>query len=179
MNKLNLLLIVILLMIVTGLNAQSLKYSDVNTVGKSDGYTSYISKDGTLYKIGDTLKINKPASGNGLFIYIKTLFMMKSPANQRESGRLSIIKEINVITGNSQIWGNKSGYIVEIRGSGAGYTYIINFEDAIAVGEVRGLGLSSDEALTQLKKSKDKLDLGLITSEQYEKIKTDLAKFIK
>jgi hypothetical protein len=37
---------------------------------------------------------------------------------------------------------------------------------------------SSDEALTELKKAKDKFDLGLITQTQYESLKEDLRKFI-
>ncbi len=41
------------------------------------------------------------------------------------------------------------------------------------------LGMSSDEALTALKKAKDKLDLGLITQEEYDKIKAELTPFIK
>lgn len=39
--------------------------------------------------------------------------------------------------------------------------------------------LSSEEALTELKKLKDKLDLGLITQEDYDKKKEELSKFIK
>ncbi len=37
---------------------------------------------------------------------------------------------------------------------------------------------SSDEALSELKKAKDKFDLELITQEEYNKIKEDLRKFI-
>jgi hypothetical protein len=37
----------------------------------------------------------------------------------------------------------------------------------------------SDEALAELKKAKDKLDLGLINQEQFEEIKTELKKYIK
>jgi hypothetical protein len=41
------------------------------------------------------------------------------------------------------------------------------------------LGMFSDEALTALKKAKDKLDLGLISQEEYDKIKAELTPFIK
>jgi hypothetical protein len=44
---------------------------------------------------------------------------------------------------------------------------------------VKGFGLSSDDALAQLKKAKDKLDLGLITQEEYDKLKAELTKYIK
>lgn len=39
--------------------------------------------------------------------------------------------------------------------------------------------LSSDEALAQLKKAKEKLDLQLITQEEYDKLKAELQPFIK
>ena len=41
--------------------------------------------------------------------------------------------------------------------------------------------LSKDNkiALAQSKKGKDKLDLGLITQEEYDKLKADLTKYIK
>lgn len=38
---------------------------------------------------------------------------------------------------------------------------------------------TSDEAITELKRFKDKLDLGLITQEDYNKKKDELIKFIK
>ncbi len=40
-------------------------------------------------------------------------------------------------------------------------------------------GMTSDEALAELKKTKDKLDLGLITQEEYDKKKAELTPFIK
>jgi hypothetical protein len=61
-------------------------------------------------------------------------------------------------------------------GLGDGLT--IEIEDAIKHGEVLSLGMTSDEALSELKKAKDKLDLGLITEEEYEKIKSELIKYI-
>jgi hypothetical protein len=57
--------------------------------------------------------------------------------------------------------------------------YFFNIEDAITVGEVKSFGMSSDEALAALKKAKDKLDLGLISQEEYDKIKAELTPFIK
>jgi len=39
--------------------------------------------------------------------------------------------------------------------------------------------MTSDEALTELKKCKDKLDLGLITQEELNKKKAELSKYIK
>ena len=57
--------------------------------------------------------------------------------------------------------------------------YTIQFENALSTDEVKGFGLSSDDALTALKKAKDKLDLGLITQEEYDKLKLELSNYIK
>jgi hypothetical protein len=57
--------------------------------------------------------------------------------------------------------------------------YTITFENAVETGELKSFGKTSDEALAELKKAKDKLDLGLITQEDYDKIKADLVKYIK
>jgi hypothetical protein len=39
--------------------------------------------------------------------------------------------------------------------------------------------MTGEEVLEELKKAKDKLDLGLITQHEYDKIKTELTPFIK
>ena len=76
---------------------------------------------------------------------------------------------------------SRSGYKVsfQTKGMTGVDNYFLNIEDAITVGEVKSFGMSSDEALTALKKAKDKLDLGLITQEEYDKIKAELTPFIK
>jgi hypothetical protein len=163
----------------TNIIAQELKYSNINTVGHSKGYTSYVSKDGTVYKIGDTLKLVKPSVDNS-FLFVRTSILgLKSQALPRESGKETIITNIRVIEQNTGGWENKGGYYVEFKTTGASYSFLININDAIQAGEVRGLGMTSDEALTSLKKSKDKLDLGLITPAEYEKTKNELVKYIK
>jgi hypothetical protein len=55
----------------------------------------------------------------------------------------------------------------------------ISIEKAIEVGEVVTDGYSSDKALAELKKAKDKLDLGLITIEEFEALKAELSKYIE
>jgi hypothetical protein len=52
-------------------------------------------------------------------------------------------------------------------------------EEAMASGEVKTKGMTSDEAMSQLKKGKDKLDLGIITQEEFDKMKEELVKYIK
>ena len=38
---------------------------------------------------------------------------------------------------------------------------------------------TSDEAMAELKKAKEKLDLGLITKDEYDKVVIELKKYIK
>ena len=57
--------------------------------------------------------------------------------------------------------------------------YSIQLENAIETGEVKSFGMTSDEALSALKKAKDKLDLGFITQAEYDSIKVEYKKYIK
>ena len=98
-----------------------------------------------------------------------------TPLLAAASGTETEIKKIYVA-------GNKrTGYSVTMRTKGVTglSNYTIQFENAISTGEIKGSGMTSDEALTELKKAKDKLDLGLITQEEYDKIKAELTPFIK
>jgi hypothetical protein len=56
---------------------------------------------------------------------------------------------------------------------------ILKFESAISYGEIKSKGMTSDEALNELKRAKDKLDLGIISKEEYEVKRLELIKFIK
>jgi hypothetical protein len=160
------------------LNAQSLKYSDLVTSKRPKGkFESYESSDGGIYKVGEKIKIGVPSS-NKTFAFITEgdgILTPLSPATVSISGNEAEIKSI-------MVGGNKrAGFSVFFRckgmvGLGDGLT--IEIEDAIKHGEVLSLGMTSDEALSELKKAKDKLDLGLITEEEYEKIKSELIKYI-
>jgi hypothetical protein len=156
--------------------AQEVKYAELANTTKGD-YTSYAASDGATYKIGDRKKIGVPSSnktfafiqeGDGLLIPITNL-------SASASGTETEIKKIWVA-------GTKrGGYSVAMRNKGfTGLSnYTILFENALATGEIDGFGFSSDEALAELKKAKDKLDLGLITQEEFDKLKSELSKHIK
>ena len=58
-------------------------------------------------------------------------------------------------------------------------TYTIQLENALESGEIKRLGMTSEEALIELKRNKDKLDLGLINQEKYDSLKSVLVKYIK
>ena len=106
--------------------------------------------------------------GDGILTQLEPL-----PAAQ--SGSETEIKKI-FVAGNK-----RAGYSVTMRTKGVIgiLNYTIQFENALATGEIKGSGMTSDEALSELKKAKDKLDLGIITQEEYDLKKAELTPFIK
>jgi hypothetical protein len=174
--KLNLIATIIFSIGASMVTGQEIRFADLATAQRGE-FTSYLASDGAVYKIGDRIKIGVPSSnktftfiteGDGILVPITSLTSFAS-------GTETEIKRIFV-------YGSKrAGYAVSFRTKG--YTgvsnYTIQFENALSVGEVKGFGLSSDDALDQLKKAKDKLDLGLITQEEFDILKAELSKYIK
>lgn len=140
-------------------------------------YDSYTASDGYTYRPGDTLRIGFPSGGNRFFSYLTYgdgLLVPIQPLPAAAAGREVFIGKIAVV-------GTKrSGYVVQIRTTGMSIgNYTIALEAALSTGEVKGWGMTSDEALSLLKKAKDKLDLGLITQDEFESKKAELSKYIK
>lgn len=146
---------------------QTVNFNEIATISGRGEYTSYISKDGTLYKIGDKIKIGFPSS-NKTFAFI-----YKCDINA--SGNDTEIVKIYIV-GTKRI-----GYSVSFRTKGPTglANYSVSIENAIATKEIKSNVISSDDALAELKKSKDKLDLGIFTQEQYDIKKTELIKYIR
>ena len=155
-----------------------LKQDDLNAEKRPKGvFTSYESKDGSVYNIGDKITIGVPSS-NKTFAFITEGDGLLLPITQllaSASGQQVEIKRIDV--GGTK----RTGFYASLRCKGlTGLSnYSVQLENAISVGEVKSFGMTSDEALAELKKAKDKLDLELITQEEYDKIKADLMKYIK
>ena len=155
---------------------QEIKFSDLASSSRGE-FTSYVSKDGSIYKIGDRVKIGVPSS-NKTFAFITEgdgFLLPITPLLVQASGQESEIKRI-FVTGNK-----RAGYSVAFRTKGiTGLSnYSIMVENAIETGEIKSFGMTSSEALVALKQAKDKLDLGLKTQEEYNVIKADLVKYIK
>jgi hypothetical protein len=174
--KLNLILVFLSSITTLTVLGQEIKYADLATAQRGE-FSSYVGSDGAVYKIGDRVKIGVPSS-NKTFTFITEgdgLLLPITNLNASSSGTETEIKRIFV-------YGNKrSGYSVAFRTKGiTGLSnYTIQFENALSTGEVKGFGLSSDDALAKLKKAKDKLDLGLISQEEFDKLKAELTKYIK
>ncbi len=164
-------------MLIGSINAQEINFKDLSTTTERGVFTSYVGSDGGVYKIGDRIKIGLPSS-NKTFAFIwmgDGILTPLQPLPVSQSGTETEIKKI-FIGGNK-----RTGYSISMRTKGiiGLMNYTIQFENAMSTGEIKGTGLTSDEALTELKKAKDKLDLGIITQEEYDLKKAELTPFIK
>ncbi len=172
--------LVILMLVIAGLNsfAQTIKYSELSGNKPKGDFQTYISKDGESYSVGDTISIGTPSGTNSEFIYITTFGIMSAVFNSTTlgssgTGSMNVIKKFQI--GGSKSTGWK---VILVAGKNTGGLSIV-LENAIASGEIKRKGMTSDEALTELKKAKDKLDLGLINQTEYDSIKVELVKYIK
>ncbi|MDR6764468.1 hypothetical protein J2Y38_004701 [Flavobacterium sp. 2755] len=139
--------------------------------------TEYIAKDGSSYKVGDILTIGIPTKNN-VFAFISTgdgIMMPLVPATISLSGQKTEIIKFKILGTK------KAGFTIWLKTkSSIGINnFNIDFENAIANQEIVSYGMTSDQALSELKKAKDKYELELITKEQYDLKKAELSKFIK
>lgn len=168
----------LLILLSTAALAQTeLKYADLPTYKKfKAGFSSYTAKNGTVYKVGEMVPVGTMSGGGTEFKYILIgdgLLQPATPASSTYSGKDLLIQEIYVD-------GNRSdGFTAFFRCKGGPlFKANVKIESALETGEIKSLVMSSDEALASLKKAKEKLDLGLITQAEYDKIKSELAALI-
>jgi len=160
-------LIVLLLIFVPFLStsfAQQVEY-DKYSEGLNK-YSSYISKSGDVINIGDTLVIGKN-SGLNRFNFIT---QGEQPCGVVITGKKVIITQIRTYKNN-----------LFLQFKGWGLPCYISYEPALDAKEIINTRakMTSEEAVSLLKKYKDKLDLQLITQEEYNQKKVELVKFIK
>jgi hypothetical protein len=171
--------------------------------GKTGGdkITAYVASDGVTYTVGSTITYGYPTNGK-YYLYFRDetgswLNMVaedeKASAADRaadreraervenRAGGVATIKKIQCLPVdpfNRKTCGCKI-YLVLNRGG----LVCTNFEEAIATREVvikaNPDDVASEAALQELKKWKEKLDLQIITQEEYDAKKTELMKKIK
>lgn len=177
----------------TGISAQEL-------VGKKGGRVidKYVASDGITYEAGSKITFGLPANNGKYYNYFEditsdvlgTLVEDGNKSSAQYAADHAVYKRIeNRFGGTATIrkikclpadgFNRKTTgciiYLVLNRG-GIGCT---NFEAAMASGEISTKGYTSDSALQELKKWKEKLDLELITQEENDKKKAELMKYIK
>ena len=154
-------------------------------------FKSIKMSDGTYLNVGDEIIIGKPVGTNtrkeantGLFSgNVKEV----STFNFLTIGRmgLSVMAGIQYLPSTFvnrkvKIKEIKKGWtIFEFSDNGSVGT-ILNLPDAFSTGELINphRAMTREEAITKLKEQKDLLDLGMITKEQFDKVKLELTPII-
>lgn len=163
--------------------SQRITYKDVQAQPKKKvkikdipKYIQYTSKDNIVYEVGDTVKLGL-ATGNNSF---KSFYLYKSPltmSNLPSTYQNNSYTIVEISSANNVV-----SFTLKLKMGGVLKNYSIktfDVETAFVQGELKRNGLTSDEALEELKKWKSKLDLELINQEQYETKKAELSKYIK
>ena len=169
MNK----LLIIFTLISSVCFGQNLTYqSEFDKSFKRSDYKSYISKDSIVFMIDDNIKIGKPSdlSFKNIYIYQGLGYLpMSVTENQLLDGNCKIIA--------ISVAGTKrKGFLpyIQIRNED-GKFFSIDIEKAITSKEI-SIGFSENEILDLLKKEKEKLELGIISTEEFERRKKELLK---
>ncbi len=183
MKKIIGILVLFALIVLSCCQVQAQKVATFEQVGNKEvkgSIVTYTTSNGVEFNVGDTIKIGYPFRNNR-FSNIYSTSQMTIAAiggttiltlDASQTGGFGIIKKMKA----SQ---RKCYVTTYANGESVGLT-IPNFDEAFITGEVIINGyMSSDEALTQLKREKDKLDLELITHSEYDKRKSELIKHIK
>lgn len=137
---------------------------------KNGFYKSYVSKDGTVVRIGDTVHINIP---NGThYNYI----------SQGGGFAGSVLANKKVVISKIKVYGTAGHEPILFTGfKGYGLlTVFISYELALEVGEIynpNGM-ITPHEAIEILKEKKELLDLEIISKEEYDEIKNELTPII-
>lgn len=166
-----------------------------------DDITAYVASDGVTYKIGSTITYGYPTNGK-YYVYFmdvtgswlnalaedskstssdRAVNQERAERVENRAGGVATIKRIQCVPVdpfNKMTCGCKI-YLVLNRGGLA----CTNFEEAIATKEVvvktNMEDVASEAAIQELKKWKEKLDLQIITQEEYDAKKAELMKIIK
>jgi hypothetical protein len=173
------LLVLVLALAFNFSNAQQRTFKEVSesTTSRIRGkITSYVTSMGDTIKIGDKVQFGNPSNANNSFVYIFENTPLAAPtlAGIRAQGWNSEVLKI-------RIRGNKrQGYkAVFTSKTEMGFTrYLYDYETALSVGELVTDRLTRAEAIAKLKESKDLLDLGMVTQEEFSALKKELTPVI-
>jgi hypothetical protein len=140
---------------------QDLRYSDFNSDKSLKGsFQSYVSKDGKVYNVGDTLNIGMPSLGDTFeFIYVENGFL-EVAAGQAPKPLITAVGNVKLRINKIWIKGTKkTGLYVVIKSKGSkgwlSETYSIELENAVEVGEIKPSVLTDNQVLTEMKRPKD------------------------
>lgn len=143
-------------------------YGEVTTRGTFD---EYLSKNGDLLKVGDTLQIGI-ATGVDRFTYILQGNGNMHPTHSGKKVKITKIFSAGRISSGLKVF-------INFRGFGLLPVHV-DYETAFEVGEIilPNRKMTRDQAIEKLKESKELLDLEVITTEEYEEIRKELIPII-
>lgn len=139
---------------------------------KRSDYKTYTSKDSIIFRVNDEIKIGVPSELTFKHIFIfQSLGYLKMSVTENH-----LLDDKCKIVSISVTGSNTKGFFPYIQIVNKSGTYFsIDIDKAIANGEIH-TKLSENEILEALKKDKEKLDLGIISKEDFEKRKVELLK---
>lgn len=151
--------------------SQTAEYGKLTKNNQS--FQKYIAKNGDVIQVGDTLFIGTAKDDHG-FGYIGQNNVRMHPTHKGKPFTIHKIK--------SYLTKDKNKFILWITFKGYGLTPVeAAYEEAIEHGEIinpRGT-ITRMQALNTLKEQKELLDLDLITQEEYDKVRSEMTKYIK
>jgi hypothetical protein len=151
---------------------KSATYNEVVSKAKTGQIDRYITQNGEEFNVGDSITLGVSFRNEQFDFIQQNAGIEYYPLPNLASNSKVVIKKI-IIRGKSVMVNT-----TKAQGFVYGLT-IMNFDSAITNGEIKSKIMTSDQALEELKKWKDKLDLELISQEEYNLKKEELIKFIK
>jgi len=172
MKKLVLTIMIAILLITNLFGQITATYDEVVSKKKTGDIEKYITLNNEEYKIGDTIILGNSFRNEQYDYIYQNAVIEYYPLTNIASNSRVVIKNIKI----------KSKLVRVNTTKAQGFVYgllIINFEGALLNGEIKSKKMTSDQALEELKKYKNKLDLKIISEEEYNLKKEELLKFIK
>ena len=168
----NILYILFALLTIGMVNAQTATHDEVISKKKKGKFQTYVTAKGEHFSVGDTITLGVAFRNENYDFIQQNAGISYYPLPNTGAGSELRIKKIKT-------WG-KSVLVHTTKPKG--YVYgliIINFESAVANGEIVSEKMDRKQAIVKLKESKDLLDLEIISQQEYDKIKSELAPIIK
>ncbi len=207
MKKITLLLLLGFSITISAQIADTLSISKLNdaawvkSIPNSTKFKFIKFSDGSVLEIGDKMTLGKPSGSNHSNQTTPGVFSSTNQSVNNFSylmlGRMGSVilsgitylpetfkgKEVEIEDIKFVKNGKKAtfaGVMIIFNNPGMDIT-VLNIDAALQYGEIINpkAAMTSDQALEELQKAKTKLDLGVITQEEYEAIKLELMKIIK
>lgn len=197
MKNITTLLIVLWCVSANGQN-DTIKYDSTQSLtycSKISNWTSfgaYVSKDGSILRIGDTLKIGKPSTNTNQFTYLwfgkystgKAILSKPVPLHANYQAEVVVVTDIFAL--HEKAFNKNSTLIIwlylknpHISNLGSNRTNI-GYEKAIELKEIinPNAALTREQAIAKLKEAKDLVDLGMMTESEFNELKEKLKPII-